>query len=99
VKGRVDSTRLLTRFYTSCADSGLPEIERLATAVQVWWTEIEAAITSGVSNAASEGTNRVIKTVARDAYGFRNTENQRLRTRCATTRRGRGCLGTNLNPA
>lgn len=29
------------------------------------------------------------------AYGFRNPVNQRLRTRCATTRRGRGCL----NPA
>lgn len=36
--------------------------------------------------AGSEGTNRVIKTVARGAYGFRNPVNQRLRTRCATTR-------------
>ncbi|MDW5328029.1 hypothetical protein [Plantactinospora sp. KLBMP9567] len=36
--------------------------------------------------------NRVIKTVARDAYGFRNPNNQRLRTRCATTRNARGHL-------
>ena len=49
----------------------------------------------GITNAGSEGTNRVIKTVARDAYGFRNPENQRLRTRTATTRRHRG----HLNPA
>jgi len=34
----------------------------------------------------------VIKTVARDAYGFRNPANQRLRTRCATTRKARGHL-------
>ncbi|MGP4105060.1 transposase [Nonomuraea sp. KM90] len=38
---------------------------------------------------------RVINTTARDAYGLRDPENQRLRTPCATTRRGRG----NLNPA
>jgi transposase len=41
-----------------------------------------------------EGTNRVIKTVARDADGFRKPINQRLRTRCATTRRARGHLNT-----
>jgi transposase len=40
----------------------------------------------------AEDTNRVIKTIARDAYGFRNPGNQRLRTRCATTRRARGHL-------
>lgn len=28
----------------------------------------------------------------RDAYGFRNPVNQRLRTRCATTRKKRGHL-------
>ncbi|MEU4603285.1 transposase [Kribbella sp. NPDC023972] len=48
--------------------------------------------TPGVTNAGSEGTNRVIKTIARDAYGFRNPGNQRLRTHCATTRRARGHL-------
>jgi hypothetical protein len=48
-----------------------------------------------ITNAGSEGTNRVIKTLGRDAYGFRNPENQRLRTRTATTRRHRG----HLNPA
>ncbi len=85
----------LHRFYTRCADSGLPELERLATTVETWWPEILAFIHTGITNAGSEGTNRVIKTIARDAYGFRNPENQRLRTRCATTRRTRG----HLNPA
>jgi transposase len=60
--------------------------------VSAWRREIITAITSGISNAAAEGHNRVIKTDARNAYGYRNTDNQRLRTRLATTRRGRGCL-------
>ncbi|MFG1823653.1 transposase [Microbispora bryophytorum] len=85
----------LFRFYDRCAASGLPELEHLASTVQTWWPEILAFIQTGITNAGSEGTNRVIKTVARDAYGFRNPENQRLRTRCATTRRNRGFL----NPA
>ncbi|MFL4909579.1 transposase [Streptomyces sp. MMS24-I2-30] len=62
----------------------------LATTVETWWPEILAFLHTGITNAGSEGTNRVIKTIARDAYGFRNPGNQRLRTRCATTRRARG---------
>jgi transposase len=84
----------LFRFYESCAASGLPELERLAGTVNTWWPEIEAAIISGVSNAASEGINRSIKTDARAAYGYRNPPNQRLRACCATTRRSRGHLTT-----
>lgn len=84
----------LFRFYESCAASGLPELERLAATVNTWWPEIEAAIISGVSNAASEETNRSIKTDARAAHGYRNPANQRLRACCATTRRSRGHLTT-----
>ncbi|MGW2937540.1 transposase, partial [Streptomyces sp. NPDC001156] len=64
----------------------------LATTVETWWPEILAFLHTGITNAGSEGTNRVIKTIARDAYGFRNPGNQRLRTRCATPRRARGHL-------
>jgi transposase len=85
----------LTRFYTWCANSGITEIERLARTINTWWPHIEAFLHTGITNAASEGTNRVVKLTARCAYGFRNPENQRLRTRCVTTRRARGCL----NPA
>jgi transposase len=87
--------RLLHRFYTRCANSDLLELHRLATTIQTWWPEILAFLHTGITNAGSEGTNRVIKTVARNAYGFRNPKNQRLRTRTATTRRHRG----HLNPA
>ena len=62
--------------------------------MQTWWPQILTFLHTGITNAGSEGTNRVIKTVARNAYGFRNPVNQRLRTRCATTREIRG----HLNP-
>ncbi|MEU1569187.1 transposase [Streptomyces mirabilis] len=50
---------------------------------------MEAYVTTGITNAASEGNNRVIELEARQAYDFRNRANQRLRSRCATTRRAR----------
>ncbi|WP_369126874.1 transposase [Amycolatopsis vastitatis] len=58
----------LSRFYERCGASGLPELERLAGTVSAWWPEILTFIDTGITNAGSEGTNRVIKTVACDAY-------------------------------
>nr|WP_223874557.1 transposase [Salinispora fenicalii] len=63
--------------------------------MKTWRPEILALLRTDITNAGAEGTNRVIKPVARNAYRFRNPENQRLRTRTATTRRHRG----HLNPA
>ncbi|MFB8181077.1 transposase [Streptomyces sp. NPDC055966] len=84
--------QLLTQFYESAAASGLPEVERLATTVNTWWPQILSGITTGITNAASEGINRTIKTDARCAYGYRNPANQRLRGHCTTIRRARGHL-------
>lgn len=77
-------------FLAWCADHcHLPELVTLAETVMAWWKEIEAFLLTGITNAKSEGTNRVIKLEARNAYGFRNPVNQRLRSRCATTRASR----------
>ena len=78
---RTAISRHLTMFYASAASaaSGLPEMERLATTVFIWWPQILAEITTGVTNAASEGINRLIKTDAPSAFGYRNPANQRLR--------------------
>jgi transposase len=77
-------------FYAWCADHAyLPELVTLAETVQEWQSEIVAFLLTGITNAKSEGTNRVIKLEARCAYGFRNPANQRLRSRCATTRASR----------
>lgn len=81
------------RFQAFCADRPyLPELVTLAETVDQWWDGIENYVKTGITNAASEGNNRVIKLEARKAYGFRNRESQRLRSRCATTRRARGKL-------
>jgi transposase len=77
----------LHAFYQWCADADIPELHRLAGTIEAWWPQIEAFLHTGVTNAASEGINRVIKLEARNAYGFRNPTNQRLRSRCATTRK------------
>lgn len=82
------------KFLTWCADTDIPEVRTLAATVDRWWNEIAAFITTGHSNAKSEGINRVIKLVARAAFGFRNADSQRLRTRCVTTRQARGHLHT-----
>ena len=50
---------------------------------------IIAALRTGLSNAASEGHNRIVKQIGRTAFGFRNTTNQRRRIRWACTRRNR----------
>ena len=51
--------------------------------------EIEAFLRTRVTNAATEGTNHLIKDAARIAFGFRNLDNQRRRVRFACTRRHR----------
>lgn len=84
-RDRETVARLLHRFYTRCAETDLPELHRLATTTETWWPQIHAFLTTGITNAGTEGTNRVIKTIGRDASGFRNPENQRLRTRTAAT--------------
>jgi transposase len=79
----------LFAFYHWCRHSGIGELERLAATVGAWQSEVIAAIELDITNAASEGINRLIKLEARNAFGFRNPANQRLRSRCATTRRTR----------
>ena len=76
----------LWAFYQWCAGTTIPELHRLAATIEAWWPQIEAFIHTGVTNAASEGINRLIKLEARNAFGFRNPVNQRLRSRCASIR-------------
>lgn len=66
-----------------------PELQRLATTIDAWWPEVLGFLTTGVTNAGTEGTNRLIKDTARTAFGFRNLDNQRRRVRYARARRNR----------
>lgn len=86
---RHDVAHRLHRFNSCCADAQIPELERLAATIEAWWPEVLGFLQTGITNAGTEATNRTIKTTARNAYGFRNLDNQRRRVRFACTRRHR----------
>ncbi|CCK56858.1 Transposase (fragment) [Mycobacterium canettii CIPT 140070008] len=86
---RYDIATTLYRFYAFCAATKVPEIHDLAETIETWQQPILLAITTGLSNARSEGYNRIVKHVGRVAFGFRNPENQRRRVRWACTRQSR----------
>ncbi|MBA3575723.1 MAG: ISL3 family transposase [Pseudonocardiales bacterium] len=79
----------LHAFYRWCADAQIPELTTLAETIETWWPAIEVFLTTGLTNARTEGTNRLIKQVKRAACGFRNRENYRRRVRLHCTRRTR----------
>ena len=79
----------LFNFYAWCANTDIDELHTLATTVETWWPAIEAFITTGITNARTEGINRLIKQVKRSACGFRNPANghRRIRFHCTRTAR------------
>jgi hypothetical protein len=48
---------------------------RLATTIETWWPAIHVALTEQVTNARTEGFNRIIKQVKRIGCGFRTMDN------------------------
>ncbi len=73
----------LYRFYRWCADAEVPEVTTLAETIATWWPVIEVFLTTGITNARTEGTNRLIKQIKRAACGFGNRENyRRVRLHC-----------------
>lgn len=86
---REDITRRLWAFYSWCADADIAELTTLAQTIETWWPAIEVFLSTGLTNARTEGTNRLIKQVKRAACGFRNRENYRRRVRLHCTRRTR----------
>jgi transposase len=69
----------LWRFYDARAQANMPETTRLAFTIETWWPAIHTALTERVTNARTEGFNRIIKQVKRVACGFRNMDNYRRR--------------------
>ena len=76
-----DISTQLFRFYDWCARADVPEVTTLAQTIEAWWPQILAFLDTGITNAATEATNRLIKDAARIAFGFRNLDNQRRRVR------------------
>jgi transposase len=84
----------LHRFLTWCIDSQIPELLTLAATVDHWWPEINAFVTTGITNARTEGYNRLVKQVKRVSCGFRNRDNSTRRIRFHCTRKQRAATQT-----
>jgi transposase len=76
-------------FYAWCANTDIPEVHRLAGTIDAWWPETLRFLKTGLTNARTEGINRLVKDVGRRACGFRNPRNHRRRVRLICTRRRR----------
>jgi transposase len=78
----------LADFYDAAIDAAMPETTRLAQTIQTWWPAILVALTHDVSNARTEGFNRVIKQTKRVGCGYRSMENyqRRILSHIAVTR-------------
>jgi transposase len=60
-------------------DANMPETTRLAETISTWWPAIEAFLKLRVTNARTEGSNRVIKQLKRVGCGYRNQANYERR--------------------
>lgn len=69
----------LARFYAQARDARVKEISRLARTVKRWEPEILTFFETRASNAGSEAMNLITEKLRRNAHGFRNFENYRLR--------------------
>lgn len=78
---RHDIAHRLHDFYAWAADVDVPEVITLACTIETWWPETLAFLQLGITNAATEGTNRLIKNLKRHACGFTNHRHHRDRVR------------------
>ena len=85
---RHETSHRLGRFLEACVAADMPETTRLAGTIERWWPEIEGFLQLGITNARTEGHNRVIKQIKRVACGFRNQANyeRRIMLHSATRR-------------
>jgi transposase len=77
--GTFDARRRLVAFHQHCDQSDVPELERLARSIARWEVPILRWHRTRLTNAATEGTNLIIKNIKRLGFGFTNLENYRLR--------------------
>jgi transposase len=61
----------LADFYDAAIDAATPETTRLAHTIETWWPAILVALTEGITNARTEGFNRIIKQTKRVGCGYK----------------------------
>lgn len=72
------SNRLHT-FHELVSAADMDETTRLATTIDRWWPEVLAFLETRITNARTEGYNRVIKQIKRTGCGYRNQANYQRR--------------------
>ena len=76
--------KLAPRFLRSIyqlRQAGLPQLVKLGETLHSWATEIAAMWRFSRSNAITEGFHNKMQVLSRQAYGFRNFNNYRLRVK------------------
>jgi transposase len=74
-----DARHRLFRFYDAVLAADMPETTRLAETISTWWPAIQAFLRLRITNARTEGSNRVIKQLKRVGCGYRNQANYERR--------------------
>jgi transposase len=74
-----DARHRLFRFYDAVLAADMPETTRLAETIVTWWPAIEAFLRLRITNARTEGSNRVSKQLKRVGCGYRNQANYERR--------------------
>ena len=75
----------LADWHTWAGAYDIAETNRLARTLRAWEPELLAYFGSRLTNGPTEGTNRIIKAVKRQGFGYTSPQNYRLRVlyRCA----------------
>ena len=76
---RHETAHRRTRFLAAYVTAEVLEVTRLATTIIKWRPEIEGFLELGITNARTEGHNRVIKQIKRVDCGFRSQANYERR--------------------
>lgn len=71
--------RRLYDFYDAAARAEMDETTRLARTIETWWPAVLVTLSEDVTNARTEGFNRIIKQTKRVGCGFTNMDNCRRR--------------------
>lgn len=82
---RASAERFLDDWLNAFARCGIAELERLATTMTRWRSEVLNYFDSRLTNGPTEGRNLTIKSIKRSGHGFRNFDNYRPRVlyRCS----------------
>jgi transposase len=83
---RAHAHRRLLWWYGFVAEHPVPELVTLASTISAWEDQFLAYFDTRATNGRTEGVNRIIKHVKRNGFGYRNTNNYRLKILYRCTR-------------